>query len=107
MSPDGPGECPFTRVQLTRLGISDGEIAWGLGSGYLHRRLPGVYAVGHTASSVEADLTAALLWAGPGAMLSHGCGAWWLGLTSQQPPTIELCTPRHPRSRSGIVVHAL
>ncbi|HLJ03266.1 MAG TPA: DUF559 domain-containing protein [Solirubrobacteraceae bacterium] len=129
MSPDGPGECPFTRVQLVRsdklrigrlagnqfglvarhqlmrLGISDGEIAWGLGSGYLTRRLPGVYAVGHSASSIEADLTGALLWAGPGAMLSHACGAWWLGLTRRPPEAIELSTPRHCRSRRGIVVH--
>jgi hypothetical protein len=39
--------------------------------GYLYPELPRVYAVGHAASSTEADLAAALLYAGPGAMLSH------------------------------------
>jgi len=38
---------------------------------YLHPELLRVYAVGHRAPSVEADVTAAVLYAGPGAMLSH------------------------------------
>ena len=40
--------------------------------GHLIRVLPRVYAVGHAAPSREADLWAAILYAGPGAMLSHG-----------------------------------
>lgn len=93
------------RHQLIHLDVPDGTIAWWVRSGYLYPRLPGVYAVGHGASSIQADLTAALLWAGPGAMLSHACGAWWLGLARRAPPKIELCTPRERRSRPGIVVH--
>jgi very-short-patch-repair endonuclease len=91
--------------QLLRLGIPESQIASWARSGYLQRRLPAVYTVGLIVSSAEADLTASLLWAGPGAMLSHVCGTWWLGLTHRQPDYIELCTPRHCRSRQGIVVH--
>jgi uncharacterized protein DUF559 len=93
------------RRQMVLLGVSDDEIAWWVRSGYLYRRLPGVYAVGHTAPSVEANLTAALLWAGPGAMLSHATGVWWRGLSDRRPARVELCTPRRLHSRPGILVH--
>jgi hypothetical protein len=73
--------------------------------GYLHRVLPRVYAVGHQAPSVEADLVAALLYAGPGAMLSHTTAAWWWGLIDQQPRTITVSTPRRCKSLKGISVH--
>lgn len=78
--------------------------AW-VRDGYLHHKLPGVYAVGHDAPSVEADLGAALLYAGPGAMLSHGTAAWWWGLIENRPTTIHVSTPRRCRSRRGIKVH--
>ena len=73
--------------------------------GYLHRVLPRVYAVGHRAPSVEADLAAALLYAGPGAMLTHATGTWWWGLIDEQPRTIEISTPRRCRSLNGIRIH--
>lgn len=87
------------------LGVSDDAIAGWVKAGYLHRRLPGVYAVGHTAPSVAGNLCAALLWAGPGAMLSHSTGVWWRGLSDREPPAIELATPRQLRCRPGIRVH--
>ncbi len=93
------------RRQLLPLGVSDDQIAWWLGAGYLLRRLPGVYAVGHAAPSVEAELSEALLYAGPAAVLSHATAAWWLGLHRQKPPLIDLSTPRRCRGLSGIVVH--
>ena len=71
----------------------------------LHRVLPRVYAVGHRAQSVEADLTAAVLYAGPGAMLSHATALWWRGLIDRRPTTIEVSTPRRCQSLSGIRVH--
>ena len=75
-------------------------------SGYLYRGLPRVYAVGHRAKSVEADLAAALLYAGPGAMLSHATAAWWVGLALSKPYMIDVSTPRRCRSITGIRVHA-
>lgn len=64
-----------------------------------------MYAVGHSAVSTEADLAAALLYAGPGAMLSHATAAWWLGLLDDEPRTIHVSTPRRCRSLPGIAVH--
>ena len=82
------------RRQLHWLGISNGQIGRWVKSGYTPRVLPGVYAVGHAAPSVAGDLAAALLYAGPGAMLSHASAAWWHGLLKARPITIDLTTPR-------------
>ncbi|HLJ04591.1 MAG TPA: DUF559 domain-containing protein [Solirubrobacteraceae bacterium] len=87
------------------IGVSDDVIAGWVRAGYLYRRLPGVYAVGHVAPSVPATLCAALLWAGPGAMLSHATGVWWRGLSDRAPRPVQLVTPRQMRSRPGIRVY--
>jgi hypothetical protein len=60
------------------------EAKW-IKRGYLNPKLPGVYAVGHGAPGIEGDLAAALLYAGPGAMLSHGTAAWWFGPIDTRP----------------------
>jgi predicted transcriptional regulator of viral defense system len=73
--------------------------------GYIHRVLPRVYAVGHRAPSIEADLAAALLYAGPRAALSHTTAACWLGLLEAPLRVIHVSTPRRCRSLPGIVVH--
>lgn len=91
--------------QIQGLGIDRAVISRWVGEGYLHRELPGVYAVGHAARSAESDLAAALLYAGPGAMLSHATAAWWLGLLDQPPRTIQVSTPRQCRSQPGVRVH--
>jgi hypothetical protein len=91
--------------QLTRLGVDRALISKWVRQGYLHPKLPGVYAVGHDAPSVEGDLAAALLYAGPDAMLSHGTAAWWYGLIDRPPASIHLSTPRKCRSHRGITVH--
>jgi hypothetical protein len=64
-------------------------------SGYLARVLPKVYAVGHTAPSREADLWSAVLYAGPGAMLSHASAAHHRGLIIYAPNEIHVSTPRN------------
>ena len=84
--------------QLRACGISATRICRWVTDGYLHRVYPRVYAVGHTAAGVEADLAAALLYAGPGAMLSHGTAAWWWELSDRLPTTIDVSTPRQCRS---------
>jgi hypothetical protein len=97
----------FGRVaswQLSRL-VSRESIANWVKDGYLHCAFPRVYAVGHTAPSVEADLSSALLYAGPNAMLSHGTAAWWYGLIDNRPTTNHVSTPRRCRSQRGIKVH--
>jgi predicted transcriptional regulator of viral defense system len=92
-------------AQLVALGADRRTIHDWTQTSYLHRVLPGVYAVGHAAPSTEADLAAAVLYAGPGAMLSHATAAWWLGLVDAQPRLIEVSTPRRCLSRRGIHVH--
>lgn len=91
--------------QLKTIGVGDATVKRWRRDGYLHRVLPGVYAVGHTAHSVEADLSAALLYAGPGAMLSHATATWWWGLLDKQPTPIEVTIPTERRSRRAIKVH--
>ena len=85
-----------------QMGILKRTVTLWLEQGYLHRLLPRVYAVGHAASSTEADLAAALLYAGPGAMLSHSTAAWWRGLLDERPRQIHVSTPRQCRSQPGI-----
>ena len=93
-------------AQLRRLGVSTSTAQGWEAQGYLKRLLPGIYAVGHAAPSWEADLWAAVLHAGPGAMLSHGTAARWCGVIDHAPSIIEVSTPRNVRSLPGIKVHA-
>lgn len=92
-------------AQLIYLEMGRGRIAGWVGEGYLVRVLPKVYAVGHVAPSVVGDLFAAVLYAGPGAMLSHMTAAWWRGLIEYPPPAISVRTPVRCRSLPGIAVH--
>jgi very-short-patch-repair endonuclease len=97
-----------TWAQLRALELPHSRISRWTRNGYLTRVLPKVYAVGHTAPSHEADLWAAVLYAGPGAMLSHASGAHHRGLIIHPPRVIHVSTPR-PKIRSivGVIeVHA-
>lgn len=91
--------------QICELGVADRTIGEWKKQGYIHRVLPGVYAVGHRAPSLEGDLAAALLYAGPGAALSHTTAAYWLGLLDQRPRVIHVSTPRRCRSQPGLTLH--
>jgi hypothetical protein len=98
----------FGRVrydQIRAFGIGKATVNRWCIAGYLHLKLPRVYAVGHPGRSTEADLAAALLYAGPGAMLSHSTAAWWLGLLQYPPPQIIVSSPRRVRDIDNIVVH--
>ncbi len=94
-----------TQAQLRQLEIPSVQITRWTRDGYLHKVLPRVYAVGHRAQDVEADLMAAVLYAGPGAALSHSSAAWWLGLLKERPRLIQVSTPRRCRSAKGIRVY--
>ncbi|HEX3802993.1 MAG TPA: hypothetical protein VHV75_09155 [Solirubrobacteraceae bacterium] len=98
----------ITWAQLKALDVPDGTIGTWIRAGYLARVLPKVYAVGHTAPSREADLWAAVLYAGPGAMLSHASAAHHRSLIIHPPKVIHVSTPREKiRSIPGrIKVHA-
>jgi predicted transcriptional regulator of viral defense system len=95
-----------TVAQIRRLGVHSSTITRWRRQGYLHLVLPSVYAVGHPSSSTEADCAAALLYAGPGAMLSHATAAWWLGLIKSEPRVIHVSTPRRCRSQPKLRLHS-
>src|SRR5689334_15735332 len=92
-------------AQFAALAIESVTLVRWADGGYLHQVLPRVYAVGHRAPSVEANLWAAVLYAGPGAMLSHAIALWWRGLIDKQPRLIQVTTPRRCQSQPGIRVY--
>src|SRR5690349_17887327 len=74
----GRQEGMVARRQLLAAGVSRREIAWRIKVGRLHPVHRGVYAVGHTVVSRSGWWVAAVLAAGPGAVLSHrSAGAAW------------------------------
>ncbi len=95
----------IARWQLEPYGISTGAIARLVASGRLHRIYPGVYALGHRAICTEGRLLAAILYAGPGAALSHAIAAHWWELLSSLPYTIDVTSPRRRRSLEAVRVH--
>lgn len=95
----------ITTAQLQRLGVTRGTVLNWRAAGYLYPCLPRVYAVGSPARTAESDLFEAILYAGPGAMLSHPSAAHWRGLLTYAPPVIHVSTPCRRRSLPGIVVH--
>jgi transposase len=101
----GPRQGRITTAQLRRLGVGEATIDRWVRAGYLHPRLPGVYAVGSPARTDVSDLWEAVLYVGPGAMLSHGTAAWWRGLIDFPVRPMHVSTPRRMRSRRGIAVH--
>jgi hypothetical protein len=101
----GPRQGRITTAQLVRLGVGRTTIGDWTVAGYLHPRLPGVYAVGSAARTVESDLWEAVLYAGPGAMLSHGTAAWWRDLIDFPVYPKHVSTPRRKRPLPGIAVH--
>ena len=95
-----------TTDQLQRLGVSRTSIGRWTSGGYLHPRRPRVHAVGSPAQTVESALWEAVLYAGPGAMLSHATAAKWLDMIDRWPPVVHVSTPRRRGSLVGICVHA-
>jgi very-short-patch-repair endonuclease len=96
------------RQQLVALGVGRGSLEKRLKSGRLHwilPGLPGVYAVGHRVLSQEARWMAAVLFAGPGAVLSHRSAAALWRIRGAGSGAIEVTTPRKSRSRGAIRRH--
>jgi len=95
------------RAQLRERGLTDGGIARRVRDGQLHRLHRGVYAVGHRVLTREGRWMAAVLAAGPGAVLSHAsaAAAWDLRRTSGS--VIDVSVPTHAgrERRAGIRLH--
>ncbi len=99
-----------SRQQARDAGWPEGTIDARLRSGAWQRLHRGAYATFTGDPSREAKLWAAVLWAGPGAALSHETAAEVHGLADKPSPQIHITVPaeRHPgrhRKIRGVVIH--
>jgi len=93
------------RRQLLEIGVTPSMVETRLRRGVLAQLHPGVYAVGHRQLRRDGHRVAALLWAGPGAALSHREAAALHGLW-QAGAQIDVTTTRRSRTpRPGVAVH--
>ncbi|MGH2840751.1 MAG: type IV toxin-antitoxin system AbiEi family antitoxin domain-containing protein [Solirubrobacteraceae bacterium] len=95
-----------TWEQLLADGVDRDRIKRWIADGRLRPVHRGVYAVGHTARSGRAELMAAVLACGEGAVVSHQSAAHLLALTRSRPARPHITVPTTAgRKRPGIVIH--
>jgi predicted transcriptional regulator of viral defense system len=90
------------RRQLIALGMHPRAIDRRIAAGRLHRIHRGVYAVGHKRLTREGRLIAAVLAAGPGAVLSHRSAAALHGIRRHS-GKIEITVPTTPPRSAAFV----
>lgn len=96
----------ITWEQLRAAGVDSDRIGRWAAEGRLRRVHRGVYAVGHTAPSAHADLMAAVLACGKGAIASHHSTAHLFGIMRPPPAKAHITVPTTAgRARPGIVIH--
>ena len=94
-----------SRAQLVDAGLTAKMLDGRVARGQLLRLHRGVYAVGHKQLRREGHWLAAVLAAGPGAVLSHRTAAALHGIRSTSPVSVDV-TARGERTRQpGIHVH--
>ncbi|MBF9134274.1 hypothetical protein I0C86_35880, partial [Plantactinospora sp. S1510] len=97
----------LTRQQAYACGLTKSQVEHRIHSGRWQVLVGRVFATFSGSPPREAVLWAALLRAGPGAMLSHHTAAEIQGLADQRAPVLHLTVPgeRRVRRMRGIVVH--
>jgi hypothetical protein len=97
----------IARTQVVRAGLSADLISSRLRRGSWRRLQPGVYASSSGEPSRQAILWAAVLYAGPGAVLSQRTAAELWGLADEMSSLVHLTVPadRRVRRQPGLVVH--
>src|ERR1700742_2864629 len=119
MPPETPPACRrlikrqhgvITRRQALATGLPATTVETWVQRGRWARLDRGIYATGSGPPSRKALLWAALLRAGPGAVLSHETAAELCGLIGQPAPAIHVMVPAHRNparggAMPGIVVH--
>jgi hypothetical protein len=93
------------RRQLLTAGLTREAIAHRTRVGRLHWFYRGVYAVGHRLLSPEGRWMAAVLAAGPSAVLSHRSAAALWGIRRWRGGNADVTTPSSRRQRPGITWH--
>ncbi len=95
------------RAQLRTHGVSEHAIDRRVRTGRFVPVFRGVYAVGHAALSDVGRLHAALLAAGPDAIVSHRAAAALHRILPSMPPFVDVTvTGSRRRSRPGLRIHA-
>jgi hypothetical protein len=92
----------IARRQLLEMGNTASRIDHWMQAGRLHPKYPGVYAWGRADLSVEGELAADLLYAGPGAALTGITALWWMDLLHRRPRLTHIATPSRRSAPSGI-----
>ena len=96
----------FTRSQCIDAGFSASQVQRRLDAGAWIRVHARVYRHAGSPATRALEVTAAMLWAGPGAVLSHTTAAALWRVTADAPDRIELLVPRTRAPRApGVVVH--
>lgn len=97
----------LTRRQAVQAGLSVDKITWLLKRGDWRQVHRGVYATFTGPVSRSARLWAAVLYAGPGAYLSHETAAEINGLSDDESPAISVTIPASRRISvpPGVVIH--
>ena len=97
----------IARGQAIRAGVSADKVAWLLRRGTWRQVYRGVYATFTGPVDRNARLWAAVLYAGPGAYLSHETAAEVNGLTDEESPDISVTIPANRRISppAGVVIH--
>jgi len=94
--------------QLLKLGYTSTAIKGLVARGHLQRLSRGVYAVGHRRLTVRGAWMAAVLAAGPGAVLSHRAALALWDLRPAPGGPVDVTVPRRTRcTRRGIRVHTV
>jgi very-short-patch-repair endonuclease len=91
--------------QLQGCGVSSSVAGRWRSDGKLHPIHVGVYALGHPSVPIEGRLVAALIHAGPDAVLSYTTAAWWWELIKDEPSTIDVSAPGYSSSTTCVRVH--
>jgi hypothetical protein len=94
----------ITTAQLVNAGLGYPGIAKRAANGRLHRKYPGVYAVGQPRLSVQGEWMAAILACGPGACLASLTAAVHLRLWRRRVTGIHVLVPTRHRGPSGVRV---
>jgi hypothetical protein len=96
-----------SRRQLLRAGVSRTTIDSKPKHGQWQQIHPGVYGTFTGTVAWDARLWAAVLYAGPGALLSHETAAEILRLTDRRSPVIQVTIPvgRRVRPPEGVTIH--
>jgi hypothetical protein len=96
-----------SRRQVLLSGMSADAVKWAVRSGAWRPVYPGVYAAFTGPASRRAQLWAALLYAGEGAILSHETAAELIGLTDRQSALINITIPNGRRvvAPRGVKIH--